>query len=155
MSETRPLAYSIQLKTWTYDGGIDVHGAFALSGEPIAPQVQKTYGNKPLEPVRASDISAVNVAKREWQKDYMEYWNSTTDLTGTGRPVDGFISPLAPFPAARPTKYSYYGYSTIINSLDYTSVVIPVTTVDKNVDAVDKSYKPLNDNDREVYEDCK
>ena len=131
-----------------------MHSAFALSGEPIAPQVQRTYGDKPRDQVRASDISAVNTAKREWQKDYMEYWNSTSKLTGTGRPVDAFIAPLAPFPAARPNKYTYYGYSTVINSLDYTAVVIPVTIADKTVDTAEKSYQPLNDTDQDVYADC-
>lgn len=125
-----------------------------LSGEPMAPQVKMSYGDEPGEEVRASAISANNVAKREWQKEYMEYWNSTSELTGTGRPVDGFIAPLAPFPAARPTNYKYYGYTVFANGLDYTSVVIPVTLVDKKIDVLDKEYKPLNDKDKEVFEDC-
>lgn len=42
----------------------------------------------------------------------MEYWNSTVDQTGTGRPVDAVISPVAPFPAAIRNKYGYYGKQT-------------------------------------------
>lgn len=57
----------------------------------------------------ASQIAAVNVAKRAYQKEYMDYWNSTASLTGTGRPVDAVIAPLAPFAAARPDMYNYYG----------------------------------------------
>lgn len=117
--------------------------------------MSKVYREAPWQEVGAIKIAEVNVAKREYQKAYLEYWNSTRELTDNGRPVDGFISPLAPFAAARPNKYSYYGYSTIINCLDYTSVVIPVTNVDKNVDVIDKSYKPINKEDQEVYEDCK
>lgn len=41
----------------------------------------------------------------------MDYWNSTSSLTGTGRPIDAIVSPVAPFPAARPDMYDYYGTS--------------------------------------------
>ena len=105
--------------------------------------------------MNASTIAATNVSKREYQKDYIEYWNSTKGLTGNGRPVDAFIAPVAPFPAARPTTYTYYGYTTIINLLDYTACSIPVTLANKEVDVIDKGFKPFSDDDRESYERCK
>ena len=83
----------------------------------------------------------------------MDYWNSTAELTGTGRPVDAVISPLAPFAAAIPEKYLYYGYSGTVNVLDYTSCTIPVTVADKEVDVV-KDFKPLSDQDRKVMDSC-
>ena len=143
------------MTTWTYDGGANVHEAFALSGEPAAEQVAIAYGHKPTDEMTASKIAATNVAKRQYQKEYMDYWNSTEKLTGTGRPVDAFITPLAPFPAARPTKYSYYGYSTIVNLLDYTACVIPVTTVDEKVDIIDKNFSPVSEQDQMVWNDCR
>ena len=51
----------------------------------------------------------------------MEYWNGTAVLSGTGRPIDAIITPVAPFAAAREKRYKYYGYSAIFNALDYTS----------------------------------
>ena len=114
-----------------------------------------SYGKEPREQMNASRIAATNVAKRIYQKDYMEYWNSTQELTGTGRPVDALIMPLAPFPAARPLCFKYYGYSSIINFLDYTSCVIPVTTADQKVDMIDKDFKPLNDLDKAIAGLCK
>lgn len=144
---------NILFNTWRYDGGTDIHSAMALSGEPLAPQVSMTYGDKPWEQYSAAQISANNIALREWQKHYMDYWNSTSELTGTGRPVDGLIAPVAPFAAARPEKYTYYGYSTFVNGLDYTAVVIPVTTADKSVDVVDLSYQPINEMDKTIQSD--
>lgn len=144
----------IVMKVYTYDGGEDLHGALGLAGEPMSSQVQSLYGSKPTGQANASEISANNIAKREYQKEYMEYWNSTKDLTGSGRPVDAFIMPLAPFAAARPTRYTYLGYSNIINTLDYTSCTIPVTNIDKEIDLVDKSFKPVSDHDKEIAEDC-
>lgn len=73
--------------------------------------------------MNASEIASNNVAKREYQKEYMDYWNSTASLTDNGQPVDAVITPLAPFAAARPGLYDYHGKflcSLISNDFDYT-----------------------------------
>ena len=113
-----------------------------------------TYGDKPFEQMKASQIAENNLAKREYQKEYMEYWNSTEGLTGTGRPVDALIMPVAPFSAPRPTHYTYYGYSTIFNVLDYTSCTFPVTNVDQSIDIVAKDFKPIDDHDKKLASGC-
>ena len=59
----------------------------------------------------------------------MEYWNGTAAMSGTGRPVDAIVIPVAPFAAAREKKYKYYGYSMIFNTLDYTSWYVSLTPV--------------------------
>ncbi|KAL9604624.1 MAG: hypothetical protein Q9219_000344 [cf. Caloplaca sp. 3 TL-2023] len=143
---------NIILESWLYDSGADVRSAVELSGEPMIPQITGFYGGDRVKepPKDATFIAANNVAKRGYQKEYMEYWNSTAELTGTGKPVDIVIWPAAPFSASRPTKYTYYGYSAIVNTLDYTTCTLPVTTVDKNVDVVDKNFEPLSDVDKEV-----
>lgn len=145
----------IVMTTWSFDGGADIHGALGLSGEPPIPQIAPLYGSKPSQQADATKIAATNVAKREYQKEYMEYWNHTSDLTSTGRPVDAVIMPVAPFAAARPESYKYYGYSTIYNALDYPSCVVPVTNVDKAIDVVVNSFKPLNTMDKDVADGCK
>lgn len=137
-------------KCWSFDGGLDARKAFELSGEEPAKQV--LIDEYPQS--NATEIMQTMVAKREALKEYMEYWNSTQELTGTGRPVDAIISPLAPFSAARHAMYSYYGYSVWVNLLDYTSVVIPVTRVDKSVDKVDSSFKAVNDTDEKTQAAC-
>ncbi|MCJ1262208.1 Acetamidase [Lobaria immixta] len=144
---------AICLKTYKYDGGADVHKALGLSGEPISPQVARIYGSEQFQAFSADEIAATNIAKREYQKEYMDYWNSTKDLTGTGRPVEAFIMPCAPFPAARIDAYHHLGYTTIVNALDYTACTIPVTSVDQDVDVVDKNYRPSNKVDKRVADD--
>ncbi|KAF2785897.1 amidase [Melanomma pulvis-pyrius CBS 109.77] len=138
------------LKTWVYDGGLDVRSAFELSGETMIDQV--AFFKKLDKEYTASEIAATNVKLRQLKKEYMEYWNGTAEKTSTGRPVDAVIAPLAPFPAARPGLYPYYGYSTFVNVLDYTSVVVPVTTVDKHIDEVDVGYESLSEMDKRVHE---
>lgn len=43
--------------------------------------------------------------------------------------------------------------SNIYNTLDYTSCVVPVTNVDKKIDVVNKSFKPVSEQDRDTQED--
>lgn len=93
-----------------------VHSALGLAGEPMVSPIAATYATLKRE-YTGSEIAAINVAKREYQKEYMEYWNSTSSLTGTGRPVDAVLAPLAPFAAARPDMYDYYGTPLFLESL--------------------------------------
>ncbi|KAF1850388.1 amidase [Cucurbitaria berberidis CBS 394.84] len=141
----------VGFKSWIYDGGADVRSAFALSGEPMASQID-FYGSLDRE-FTASEIAATNVELRRLKKEYLDYWVGTQALTGTGRPVDAVICPLAPWPAARPGRYRYYGYSTWVNFLDYTSVTVPVGNVDKSVDKVEEEYKPIDERDKGIQDD--
>ncbi|KAK5994234.1 Acetamidase [Cladobotryum mycophilum] len=142
----------ISLQTWMFDGGEDIHAQFRLSGEPVIPQISKLYGIEPFAQKHASDVAAINVAKRNYQKEYMDYWNSSAAKTQSGQPVDAVIMPLAPYPAARPNEFHYYHYSMIINCLDYSSVAIPVTQVDKNIDIADRDYTPANAKDQHAHD---
>ena len=144
--------YNLLLKAWTYDGGADIFKDFGLSGEPPTQQLANIYGDKPGKQATASEIAENNLAMRAWQKEYMDYWNSSAELTGTGRPVDAFLAPLAPFAAALRGKFLYYGYTGVVNGLDYTSVVVPVTMADKSIDVYDKSFTPISDDDQAVFE---
>ena len=145
----------IGITTWLYDGGADIHNALALSGEPPVPQISGLYGTSPRDEKTATDIAATNVAKREMQKTYMEYWNGSAERTGTGRPVDAIICPVGPAAAVREGKQVYIGYTLWVNVLDYTSVVVPVTQCDKKVDRKAEGYEPKDEVERIVHESCK
>ncbi|KAL4752789.1 hypothetical protein BDW72DRAFT_170576 [Aspergillus terricola var. indicus] len=132
---------------YSLDGGADAQYHFDLSEEEPAPQLIVTTG---LPQKTALEVAKINVAKREYQKLYMDYWNSTSELTGTGRPVDAVICPAAPHAAVIPTQYNHVGYTSVINVLDYTSVVIPVTNADKSVD-VKVSREFLGELDEDSY----
>ena len=148
-----PDGLATTFKTWSFDGGKDVHEAFALSGEPLSQQISMTYGTEPKPEKTASEIAENNVAQRQWKKQWMDAWNATASATGSGKPIDCIIAPLAPYAAARPEKYKWYAYSAFVNGLDYTAVVVPVTNADKSKDQYEKGYTPINDNDKTAYED--
>ena len=137
---------------------MDIHKSFSLSGEPLAPQIARWFDSlTPENPQQftGSDIAATNIERRELNKEYMDYWNSTSSLTTSGRPVDAIISPLAPFPATLPMKYAYVGLSRWVNLVDYTAIVLPVTHVDKSIDLRDEGFVPSNVAEEIVHGSCK
>ncbi|KFX90815.1 hypothetical protein V495_04413 [Pseudogymnoascus sp. VKM F-4514 (FW-929)] len=139
-------ASEIALKTWIYDGGLDVHQAMGLAGEPLDPAISTIYGSEPVREFQASEIAKVNVQIRDYRKQYSDYWNSTAELTGTGEVVDAFIMPVTPFPAPTPLDYPHYDYCTLVNLLDYPSVAIPVTLSSATLDPKDKEFVSLSGN---------
>lgn len=72
-----------------------------------------------------------------------------------GKEVDAIIAPITPTAAIRHNQFKYYGYATAINVLDFTSVVVPVTWANKNIDVASTDFKPLSDMDSEVHAECK
>ncbi|GAA83937.1 general amidase GmdA [Aspergillus luchuensis IFO 4308] len=121
-------------RAYNLDGGADAFQNFALSNETIHTSVVIDTSGSPQK--TALEIAALNVEKREYQKQYLDYWNSTAQVTGTGRPVDAVICPVAPHAACIPGKYATIGYTAFINVLDYTSAVVPVTCADRGVDVL-------------------
>lgn len=61
-----------------------------------------------------------------------------------GMEIDAIVMPITPTAAIRHNQFKYYGYASAINLLDFTSVVVPVTFADKEVDKAVEGYAPLN-----------
>lgn len=117
-------------------------------------------------------IHATNLKQRAYQKEYMDYWNSTAASTTTGRPVDAIICPVAPFAALQLEKTTSVGkfrltltfrtivltspgvvYTPWVNVLDYTAVVVPVTKVDATIDKPEANYQAIGDLDRAIHDE--
>lgn len=71
-----------------------------------------------------------------------------------GQEVDAIIMPVAPHAAVIPGRYYHLGYTEVVNLLNYSAAVIPVTKADRGVDAVDEAYEPVNKVDRANWETC-
>ncbi|KAI1986834.1 hypothetical protein LOZ53_004556 [Ophidiomyces ophidiicola] len=125
------------------DNGADAREQFGLSGERLEPFEYVFANTDP--PADAQAVAALNVGKRAYQKEYLEYWNASEALTGTGRAVDGVIWPVAPYAAARRDGCYYVGYTSIVNVLDYSAMAIPVTTADAALDARGDGFAPYTD----------
>jgi amidase len=125
------------------DGGHDIYKQLELSGEPIIPPLRQLF--EPAPPYSAVKVQELAIAARDSCDAYLKYWHS--NVAADGREVDAFIMPVAPHAAVIPGRQVYIGYTEIVNLLDYSAAVIPVTNADKGVDLVDASHVPSNDLD--------
>ncbi|KAG8883712.1 hypothetical protein FRB97_006023 [Tulasnella sp. 331] len=166
------------------DGGDDFRDACAPTDEPLLQTMSPngghdvddhpwdphpTYMDEPLGltasirlqgkgKLSAHELWAIHKRKREIMKHYLDHWESTTARTGTGRPIDAIICPVAPF-AAPPhglNRFAEYMsndfYTSLFNFLDYTAATIPVTKVDPEVDLADPQPTEFyNEEDEAVY----
>lgn len=129
------------------DGGKDIHAALKASGEPAIPNINDLV-NPDLPSADVNGVWDVQLQKWKYQTEYLAEWRKIEEQLG--EEMDAFIAPITPTAAIRHNQFKYYGYASAINLLDFTSVVVPVTFADKNIDKKDTSYKPLNKMDEIV-----
>jgi len=89
--------------------------------------------------------------RRKLMKEYLDQWEATRSKTGTRRPVDAIISPAAAYPAPRHGHNSDAFYTSLWNTLDYSAVTFPVTTVDPALDVQVHREVFHNHEDEHVY----
>jgi amidase len=101
---------------WNAGAAEDYRVSTAPSGEPLIANmslaVEDDHAERALFRPVADGISAYElwqVQKRKLglRKEYLDHWNSTVSSTGTGRPVDAIISPMAAYVAPPHGKNKY------------------------------------------------
>ncbi|TCD62072.1 hypothetical protein EIP91_007512 [Steccherinum ochraceum] len=132
----------------------------SITGEPLietmlaeaSGEIAKTN----FRPTGNASVSAYGLwqlqkAKLRLRQEYLAMWEETAKTTGTGRPVDAIISPVAPYAAPPHGMNSDASYTSIYNVLDYPSFVFPVTRVDPVKDAKKPPHKFLSEEDEDNY----
>ena len=132
------------------DGGADVFRVLKESGEPAIPNFGDLI-NPSLPKLDINTVWDAHLRKWAFQNEYLEQFRIVEEKLGTE--IDAIIAPITPTAAVRHNQFKYYGYATVINYLDYTSVVVPVTWADKNVDKVE-AFEPLSKMDEIVQAEC-
>ncbi|KAK2867973.1 hypothetical protein FQN49_003291 [Arthroderma sp. PD_2] len=130
------------------DGYHDVNKQLSLSGEPAIPQIKELISGK--EPIPLLEYQDLTLQGIDYSAAYADYWNSTVEEDG--QMVDAVIVPVAPWAAAIPTKYSHTAYTEVMNVMDYSVSVVPVTWADKNIDKADPDFEPISENDKENWD---
>jgi amidase len=51
------------------------------------------------ETISSFELWQIQKKKKDLRLEYLDHWNASISVTGTGRPVDALISPCAPFAA--------------------------------------------------------
>ena len=145
--------YAVNLINGIYagDGGTDIFNTLKESGEPAIPNF-KDLINPSLPKVDMNELWDAQLKKWAFQSEYLEQFRLAEEKLG--KEIDAIIAPITPTAAIRHNQFKYYGYASAINLLDFTSVVVPVTFADKSIDKKQEGYKPLNDLDKIVQEEC-
>jgi amidase len=99
-----------------------------------------------------NELWDVQLQKWQYQCEYLEQWRLREEELG--KEIDAFIEPITPTATIRHNEFKYYGYASAINLLDWTSVVVPVTYADKDLDNKKTDYKPLSELDGTVQTEC-
>ncbi|KAF7339266.1 Amidase domain-containing protein [Mycena sanguinolenta] len=102
--------------------------------------------------VSAFELWKLHKKKRDLRQEHAKYWEDTVGQTGTGRPVDAIISPIAPHTALPHGQQKHGQYTMTLNMLDYPSLVIPVSKVDQALDVKQPRVEFYTPEDRKIYE---
>ena len=86
-------------------GATEDYGAVcAATGEPVigsmGPEAETEEDTpKDVPGISAYELWQVQKPRRDLRQEYLDWWNASKGWaeTGTGRPVDAIISPLAPY----------------------------------------------------------
>jgi amidase len=62
------------------DGGHDIHRQLDLSGEPLIPQLQKSFELR--DPISLLEYHALTIEGRDYEAAYSDYWNATAKDDG-------------------------------------------------------------------------
>lgn len=128
------------MKTYQADGGKDIQKSLESSGEPL---VSRAFVGSVETEISVYDYWQLSEARSKYAIKYLDKWNQTRALTSTGRPIDAIISPICALPAYPHEFELSIGYTGIINLLQLSSVIIPVTRVDRLLDRVTDEYLSL------------
>ena len=172
-------AICVEVDIWGAGSAEDYAVTTSASGEPIISTMIPDGSDITAPPIlpRKGGLTAyqlwqVQKERRDVRGLYLEHWNNTVASTGTGRPVDAIICPVAPYAAPphghnrsvvpvgnfilSPTNAAarYANYTIVWNALDYTASIFPVATVDLAIDVKQLRKNFIDDFDRAVYEMC-
>lgn len=140
------------LRTMKADNGKDVHRDISASGEPAIPNIKELL-NPDSPKIDLNQLWEVHLQKWAYQSEYLTLWREAEARLGNGQTLDAIIAPVTASAAIRHDRFKYYGYASVVNLLDFTSAVVPVTFADKTVDKKIEKHTPLNALDADVQEE--
>ncbi|KAF8898954.1 general amidase [Infundibulicybe gibba] len=153
--------YRVLGEIWSAGAAEDYRVTASATGEPVihsmVPQSDSSLESEaPFRPatdgVTAYQSWQLHKARRDLRQEYLNYWEDTINVTGTGRPVDAIISPIAAYTAVPHGTNKSANYTMVWNLLDYTALTIPVAKVDPTLDGKRPPHKFHNKIDRANYE---
>ncbi|EXJ58811.1 hypothetical protein A1O7_06241 [Cladophialophora yegresii CBS 114405] len=137
-------------KTIGADGAQATRQHIKAGGEPPVPMLREWYCQEAASPLPLPEYLTLIRSLRKYQAEYQKFWKSTEKSTVSGTQVDGVIMPVCANAACFENTLTYFGYSAIVNVLDFPAVSFPAGSVDKTLDAIASSFVPLSQEDNSV-----
>ncbi|KAG9770943.1 amidase, partial [Aureobasidium melanogenum] len=134
------------------DGAQATREHIKASGEPPVPRLKNWYESPPPQPLPLPEYLALLESQENYQAEYQAYWRSTSNLVLSKLPVDGVILPVCADAACFENTLTYFGYSAIVNVLDFTAVTFPAGYIDMDMDPRPSSFAALSKEDEAVHQ---
>ncbi|KAF9882276.1 hypothetical protein CkaCkLH20_00312 [Colletotrichum karsti] len=134
------------------DGGEALRGMLAVLPEP---PIKEIVIPDPSMALSAADLSALGKKLNKIRQAFLERWEATRTISGTGRPIDVCILPSGGHVAPPHGTMSYFLYECISNILDWPCATIPVGNVDPQVDGMPghgTGFQPMSKEDQENHD---
>ncbi|RPD82580.1 general amidase [Lentinus tigrinus ALCF2SS1-7] len=135
----------------------DINTVLAETGEPrltsmaLENNAAVETGVPYSEGISAYQLWQLHKKRIALREEYLAAWRASASTTGTGRPVDAIIGPVAPYAAPPHGKATIAAYTMAWNTLNYPCCAFPVTTVDPVQDVVQPRDTFLGDHDKQNY----
>lgn len=116
------------MKLYFLDGGKEYEAVLDASGEPANAQTKWIMDQirNPGKDFSIKETFELNVQREAFRQKLLMHWNDTRLKTGTGRPIDAIIAPVAPTLAPKHETTSWWSYTSYWNLADYPAAVFPV-----------------------------
>lgn len=138
------------------DGGAKIAQVIAQSGEPWPEGLEAyrdTYESTKPTPPTVEKLWDTQMERLAFVKKTLEHWMATASRTGTGRPIDGLLSPTTPWAACPKYGFDFYiPYTSTWNLTDQSSTTFPAGFA--TLDDVHDGYVGRNDKERNIWAKC-
>lgn len=110
------------------DGGHAMASIVAEGHEPWPrglKMFQRAYDASKDSPATVSALWKLQTERFGYLRNLLQAIADTENVSGTGRPFDGIISPVVAFPSAPRYAFQHIGYASFWNLADVSSVAFP------------------------------
>ncbi|GMK58060.1 hypothetical protein CspeluHIS016_0500920 [Cutaneotrichosporon spelunceum] len=130
------------------DGGVTISDT--IKGEIPEPfpvglaQFEAAAEAARANPPTVNELWKTQAARQAYLAESLAHWQATRTLSPTGRPFDGVIAPIAPYPAAKRYKFPIREgtYTFVWNLADQTSLAFPAGSVrSSDVGEIGRAYR--------------
>lgn len=114
------------------DGGAKISETIRQGGEPWPlglEAFQEASAALKSSPPLVGDLWTLQAERSAYAKKALDHWMASAELTGTGRPFDGVISPVSAYASCPKYTYEHVTYTSMWNITDQSSAVFPVSHV--------------------------